>query len=109
MVTVDLVKEIPNRGIVVKITSPVINGAWQFNAGPGAFHEELQNQYPHLSIQYCYDREWHIHYVPTDESMTEISNLVARVAQEEAVFLLQKIQYLSDHLIPDLQNPEPQK
>ncbi|MDD2636593.1 MAG: hypothetical protein PHW82_13960 [Bacteroidales bacterium] len=108
MVDVNLIKEAKDNTVVIEITSPVVNGAWQSATGPGSFHETLAQEYPHLMFVYCHDGKWQIQYLPSNDSMIEIAELISRIAQEETLYYLGKVQYLSNHPIPNLNAPENQ-
>lgn len=102
MVNVELVKETTDNGVIIELISPVVNGAWQPAGGSGEFHEELAKQYPHLTFMYCLDGKWTIRYIPSNDSMIEIAELISRICREEIMYYLGKIQYLSNHPIPNL-------
>ena len=102
MVVLNLLRENRDGGVAVEIKSPVINGAWQVTGDTAAFHEALAQEYPHLNIAYCYRGRWEIHYTPDDDSMLEMAGLVSRIVQEETLYHLNKLQYISNHPIPNL-------
>ena len=107
MVDIKLVRESKDSSVVLELTSPVVNGAWQFGEGPGAFHAALEPDYPNLTFVYCMDGLWQIHLVPNDDSMIEMAELISRVAQEETLYILGKLQYLANAPIPDLSAQQP--
>ena len=109
MVSVELIRETRDGVVVIEIASPVVHGAWQTGGGSEAFHDELQKEYPNLTFSYCYLGKWEVQYRPDDNSMAEIASLVSRISHEETMFVLGKLQYISNHLIPPLQGSENQQ
>jgi hypothetical protein len=105
MVILKLLRETRDGSVVVEIESPVISGAWQVNGDTAAFHDELVREYPHLNFAYCYRGRWEIQYAPSDDSMIEMAELVARISQEEIAYHLNVLQYISNHPIPNLAAP----
>lgn len=102
MVFLNLLRENRDGSVAIEIESPVVNGAWQVNGDTAAFHDALAQEYPHLTLAYCYRGRWEIHYTPDDNSMIEMAELISRISQEETLYHLNKLQYISNHPIPDL-------